>query len=87
MTQETTAKHFVFKAHPWTAELYQPDETTGKAVLRVFSQRSDNDPCAGSNLVISAFFHACELLGVDKAGDMKHSGGFAQALVLPESDD
>lgn len=77
---------FVHKAHGWNLELSSPDAVTGKAVLKVTSQKYDQDPCAGQNLVVSAFFKACELLGVDKAGDMTHSGGFVQCEVLPEAE-
>ena len=78
---------FVHKAHGWNYELSEPSETTGKAVLTVTSQDYETDLGAGQNLVVSAFFAACEILELNKAGEIEHSGGFVQCEVLPESEE
>ena len=78
---------FVHKAHGWNFELSEPNETTGKAFLTVTSQDYETDPCAGQNLVVSAFFAACEMLELNKAGEKEHSGGFVQCEVLPEPEE
>lgn len=86
MKIETTQNSFVHQAHGWQFVLSEPDETTGKAFLIVTSQNYESDPGAGQNLVVSAFFRACEILEVDKAGEMIHSGGYVRCEVLPESE-
>lgn len=75
---------FIFKAHGWKFEVTQPN-ANGQAVLTVTSQIHDDDPGAGSNLVKSALYHACELLELSTAGEIEHSGGWAQCLVKPDS--
>jgi hypothetical protein len=84
---KTTGNSFVHQAHGWEFSLSAPDGTTGKAFLTVTSQKYELDPGAGQNLVVSAFFRACEFLDFDKAGELYHSGGYVRCEVLPESKD
>ena len=86
MKIETTQNSFVHQSHGWQFNLSAPDENTGKAFLIVTSQNYESDPGAGQNLVVSAFFRACEILEVDKAGELYHSGGYVRCEVLPESE-
>jgi len=76
---------FVFKAHGWKVEVTEPNAATGQSVLTVTSQAHQDDPGAGSNLVKSALYHDCELLELSTAGEIEHSGGWAQCLVKPDT--
>ena len=75
---------FVFKAHGWNYELSAPNQT-GEAILTVQSQSHEDDPGAGSSLVKSALYSVCDKLELSTVGDIEHSGGWAQARVIPDS--
>lgn len=83
----TSQNVIVFKGHGWITELSQPDEKAGKAVLTVTHQHYSTDPGAGQNLVVSAFFRACEIWEVNKDGEIVHSGGYVRCEVSPESEE
>lgn len=74
---------FIYYGHCWVYELSEISEATGLAVLTVKSQKYDDDPGAGSHLTKSAFYQACHILDLKTAGEIQHSGGWAQCSVEP----
>ena len=76
--------NFTHKARGWNAILGEVNEKTGLATLYVRVENIDEDYCNGQNFAISAWFRACELLELKKAGELSHSGGSVHGEVVPE---
>ena len=82
-----TQIEFRHKAVFWIATLDGVDQETGIGRLAVRPDNYDEDPCNGQNFARSAWFKACEELGLDPADQQEsHSGGYYSRNVIPEAE-